>query len=180
MLDYSELYDYLRKEKYSEQLQNLPSNFLDIFTIYSKEMKNKLSENDSFSGDVPMEKKQYENSLSIFRELMLRRKKKILNLVFIAAETDILVKDLDLMLGFEKDLFKNFIKNIRSVDEKLTKAINGNVDVKNKKLVITEDIEEFVDLSGNSLGPFKQGAEVDLKGDVAEILISGGKAKYSN
>nr|RZD31386.1 MAG: hypothetical protein CXT76_00305 [Candidatus Parvarchaeota archaeon] len=111
---------------------------------------------------------------------MLRRKKKILNLVFIAAETDILVKDLELMLDFEKDLFKNFIKNIRLFDEKLTKAINGNRDIKNKKLVITEDIEEFVDLSGNSLGPFKQGAEVDLNGEVAEILISGGKAKYSN
>ncbi|PXY71467.1 hypothetical protein CXX78_00860, partial [Candidatus Parvarchaeota archaeon] len=78
MLDYSELYDYLRKEKYSEQLQNLPSNFLDVFTIYSKEMKNKLNKNDSFSDDILMEKKQYENSLSIFRELILRRKKKIL------------------------------------------------------------------------------------------------------
>ena len=39
MVSYQEIYDLLRKEKYSEQLQQLPDNFLKEVSIYLNEKK---------------------------------------------------------------------------------------------------------------------------------------------
>ena len=107
MLTYNDLYEFLRKEKYSEQLQKLPRDFVKEFSSYMVETRKRFSnvEVDSFSDDILKEKKQYENAVAIFKELMLRRKKKILNLVFIAAETGVMKRDFTDMLSFEKDLF---------------------------------------------------------------------------
>ena len=64
MITYNELYDALRKERYSEQLQPIPKNFIKEVSAYlndKKEIANKKS--DDFSDTIMKTKKQFENSL---------------------------------------------------------------------------------------------------------------------
>ena len=99
MITYNELYDALRKERYSEQLQPIPKLFIKEVSAYLKDKKEIANkDDDNFSDTILKTKKQFENSISIFKELILRRKKKILELAFIAAETGISKRDFENML----------------------------------------------------------------------------------
>jgi len=181
MLTYNDLYEYLRKEKYGEQLQSLSKDFVRQFSDYMSETRKKFSDVsiDNFSDDVLKEKKQYENAMAIFKELMLRRKKKILNLVFIAAETGVMKKDFADMLSFEQDLFERLVMAVNDADKSLSELLNGKpLESKNKMVIVKEDIEQFVDMAGEIIGPFKKGSLVNLDTQVAEILVSGSKAMF--
>jgi len=182
MIEYGEIYDYLRKEKYSDQLQPLPKNFISQFSEYTVSLKKKFaSQGDLFDEEFLKEKKQLENSISLFREIMLRRKKKILSLVFVASETGIMKRDFGNMLKFEQETFEGLVSVIDKNDKSMNDLLNGKTKKEqfegNKMIIINEDIEEFVDMSGNSVGPFEKGELVNLDDEVANILVSGNKAK---
>ncbi len=181
MINYEELYEFLRKEKHTEQLQSLPKDFVVQFSSYMKEHRKAFGVGDDFfAGDIIQEKKQYENSMTIFRELILRRKKKILNLVFIAAETGVMKKDFTDMLSFEQDLFEKLVRSVEEADKSLSSLLNGGVAEKaattgKKKVLFIDDIEQFVGMNGEFIGPFKRGDETELEDAVAGILIGDGK-----
>ncbi|MDD5191916.1 MAG: hypothetical protein PHH54_04425 [Candidatus Nanoarchaeia archaeon] len=181
MITYNELYDALRKERYSEQLQPIPKNFIKEVADYLKDKKEMSEkESDDFSDTIAKTKKQFENSIAIFRELMLRRKKKILDLAFIAAETGISKRDFENMLAVEKESFDGIMKSLERGDKKISKMLKGAEDddkSKNKMIVFTEDTEEFLDLDGNKLGPFKKGDAANLSEEIANILIVDKKAE---
>ena len=181
MITYNELYDALRKERYSEQLQYLPKNFIKEVAIYLKDKK-KIAEkeSDDFSDAITKTKKQFENSIAIFKELMLRRKKKILDLAFVAAETGISKRDFENMLAIEKESFDGIMKSLELADKKIAKIMKGSeeeVKSKNKMIVFIKDTEEFLDLDGNKLGPFKKGDVANLSEEIANILIVDKKAE---
>ena len=180
MITYNELYEALRKEKYSEQLQAIPKNFVKEACLYFKE-KEETSKKDKglFSGDGQKTKKQLENAIAIFKELMLRRKKKLLELAFVSAETGISKRDFDNMLSFEKEVFDKIMKALGEGDKELEKMLHGaeeNSTEKNKLILFKKDTEEFLDTEGNKIGPFKQGDIVNLPQEIANILIVDGKA----
>ena len=53
MITYNELYDLLRKERYSEQLQPLPKRFTFEFVEYINDKKNLANqEGDIFSDEI--------------------------------------------------------------------------------------------------------------------------------
>jgi len=181
MLSYNDLYEHLRKEKYNDQLQQLPRNFVPEFSDFMTETRKKFSDSDvssnGFSDDFLKEKKQYENAMALFKELILRRKKKILNLVFIAAETGIMKKDFVDMLPFEQDLFERLVRAVDDADKSLRDLMNGKpLESVNKRVIIKEDIEQFVDMGGEVIGPFKKGNLIDIDSQIADILVSDGKA----
>ncbi|MFH1802227.1 MAG: hypothetical protein ABH864_02125 [archaeon] len=181
MIGYNELYEILRKEKYSEQLQNLPKKFVEEFKEYLEENK-PLSSNksDLFSDSIAKSKKQLENAISLFRELMLKRKRKLLNLVFVAAETGIMKRDYENMLKVEKDVFENLVKAFEQGDKEIAKILNGEEAKKtenNKMIIFKEKIDPFVDHAGNTIGPFESGQLANLSTEIAQIFIQGGKAK---
>ncbi len=181
MVDYDELYDYLRKEKYSEQLQVLPKNFVTQVSDFLIEKRKTLTQSDNlFSDNTMTEKKQFENSLSIFRELVLRRKKKILNLVFVASETGIMKRDFGNMLKFEQELFERLINSVDEADKSLQEILNGKngrEKLPHKLIIVDQDVEEFVDMTGTAIGPFKKGSVANLDSEIADILVSEGKAR---
>ena len=181
MIGYNELYDLLRKEKYSEPLQQVPKNFLEDFSEYLREMKdNSTSEDNLFADSVMKAKKQFENAISLFKELILRRKKKILNLVFVATETGIMKRDYESMLQHEKDVFDKLVKAFEDGDKEIEKILTGNKgkDDRNRMIIFHQDVEEFIDFSGGTIGPFNSGELVNLESPVAQILVEGGKASY--
>jgi len=181
-MDYNELYEILRKEKYSEQLQSLPKDFVEQAGDYFKEKQTTFNfvEGDVFSDNALRSKKQFENSKAIFKELMLRRKKKILNLVFVAAETGIMKRDFSNMLLFEQELFEEMVVAVELGDKKLRDLIIGKKEeeVKNKMIVLKEDVVEMVDMNGNIIGPYKKGQLINIDSEVAGLLVQGDKADF--
>ena len=180
MITYNDLYEALRKERYSEQLQPLIKNFIKEVAAYLKDKEEIVSkETDIFSDTTKKTKKQLENAVSIFKELMLRRKKKLLDLAFVSAETGISKRDFENMLNFEKETFNKIMKAINEGDKEVEKLLSGRENEeadKNKMVIFKQDTEEFLDLEGNKLGPFKQGDIVNIPQEIANILIVDNKA----
>ena len=181
MITYNDLYELLRKEKYSETLQVLPKNFLADFSDFLHDSKNDSQESDLFQEHIAKAKKQLENAISLFKELMLRRKKKLLSLVFIAAETGIMKRDYENMVDIEREVFDILVKTFEDADKKVFNLVNGKkgqADSVNKMIIFNQEVEQFVDMFGNVVGPFHVGELANLDGPVCEILVGGGKARF--
>jgi len=180
MITYNDLYEYLRKEKYSEQLQVLPRNFIEDVISYFNEKKQIASqESDMFSDAMLKSKKQFENAISLFKELLLRRRKKLLTLAFVAAETGITKRDFENMLDFEKEIFDKTTKAMEEAEKRITEMLTGKKkeEIKNKMVLFKEDTEEFLGMNGEMLGPFKKGQIANLPAEIINILESAGKVE---
>jgi DNA replication initiation complex subunit (GINS family) len=179
MITYNDIYEAARKERYSDQLQQLPKNFVNEVADYLKEKKEIASkDSDTFSDVIIKTKKQLENAITLFKELILRRKKKILNLVLIATETGISKQDFENMLPFEKNLFEDLMKNIDISDKRLNDILNGSKEEqKNELVVFKEHVEEFVGLEGEKMGVYEKGQIANIPKEIAKILIDSGKAE---
>lgn len=182
MVTYNDLYEAIRKERYSDELQALGENFLQECSEYFSE-KRKFSERESdiFTDLSSKSKKKLENAMALFKELLLRRRKKILNLAFVASETGISKKDFENLLEFEKDLFEDIVKNLDKADKELNDCMvitNGKNCSNNSKLVrFSEKVDEFLNLNGDTLGPFEVGEVANLENEIVDILIQDKKVE---
>jgi DNA replication initiation complex subunit (GINS family) len=172
MITYNDLYEALRKERYSEQLQQLPKNFIFECSSYFKDKKDFSSKEDDLFLDLAAKnKKKLENAAAIFKELLVRRRKKILALAFVASETGISKKDFENMLDFEREMFESIVKTLEKTDKGLNDSINGTKEIKTTKLArFLEDVPEFLNLNGESVGPFEKGEVANLSKEIADIL----------
>jgi len=180
MITYNDLYESERKERYSDQLQSLSKNFILDVAEYLREKKELVSkETDIFSDMIAKTKKQLENAMTIFRALMTRRRKKILDLVLIASETGISKQDFDNMLPFERSLFEEMMKNVEISDKNLLELLNGKKEEKTKNdlVVFKKDVAEFLDFEGVKMGPFAKGEIANLSKEIAKILVEDGNAE---
>ena len=180
MITYNDLYEAARKERYSDQLQALSKSFILDVAEYLKEKKEIVSKDDDiFSDMIAKTKKQLENATTLFKELMTRRRKKILDLVLIAAETGLSKQDFDNMLSFEKSLFEEMMKNIESSDKSLAELLGGKKEdnSKNELVVFKTEVGEFVGMDGEKVGPFGKGEIANISKEIAKILIDDEKCE---
>ena len=125
-------------------------------------------------------KKQLENAITLFQELLRRRRKKILNLVLIASETGISKQDFENMLLVEKSLFEDLMKCIERSDKKLNELLNGKKesDIENNTLIVfLEDAESINLADGKTIGPFKVGQFANIPIEAADIFLKEKKAQ---
>lgn len=181
MITYNDIYEAARKERYSEQLQPIPKNFIKEVAEYFKEKKEIASKNsDDFSDTIVKTKKQLENAITLFRELIIRRRKKILGLVLIASETGISKQDFENMFQVEKELFEEIMKCVEFSDGKLNNLVDGNGKEKvseNNMVVFIADVEEFVGYDGEKMGPYTKGQIANIPSEIAKILLNGRKVE---
>jgi len=181
MISYNDIYEASRKEQYSDQLQELPKNFVSEVSNYLKEKREIANKSDdAFSEVVLKTKKQLENAITLFNQLMRRRRKKILDLILIAAETGISKRDFDNMLEFEKVLFENLMKEIDSNDKRISDLLNGHKEEEkqnNELISFKKDVDEFMAPNGEKMGGFKKGQIANIPKQIAEILIDDGVAE---
>lgn len=178
MIAYNDLYEALRKERYSDDLQLLSKSFMSEVSEYLSEKKKFSDKDDDMFSDVVLKsKKKLENAMAIFKELLLRRRKKILNLAFVASETGISKKDFDNLLGFEKELFEDIVKSLEKADKNMGSSMTvGSKAESNFTLVrFIDKVEEFVNLDGETTGPFEKGEVANLNKEVAQILVQDKK-----
>ena len=180
MITYPEVYELLRKEKYNEQLQPLPKSFFKDLAEYFEDKKKIASKtDDNFNEAIIKTKKQLENAITVLRELITRRQKKIINVALVAAKTGISKRDSENMLDSEKRLFEAIIKELEIEEANVSSLINGiskEKDLKNKLVRFIQETDEFSDLEGNKLGPFKVGDIANIPREVADILAGNQKA----
>lgn len=173
MITYNDLYEALRKERYSEEIQKLSKNFIsEVFKYFQEKKQASEKGEDMFSDITVKNKKKLENAIAIFRELLLRRRKKILNLAFVASETGISKRDFENLLGFEKELFEEIVKSLEKAEKNLNEAMQGGDKGESRyKLVrFLEKVEEFLDMEGEAVGPFEKGEVANLGKEIVGIL----------
>jgi DNA replication initiation complex subunit (GINS family) len=181
MITYKDIYEAAKKERYSENLQPIPKSFVKDVAKYLKDKRDVSSKDEDIFSDVLLKtKKQLENAITLFQELLRRRRKKILNLVLIASETGISKQDFDNMLLVEKDLFEELMKCIEISDKKLNLLLNGGEETnfQNNLLVsFTENIDSFVSSEGENYGPYKKGQFANLPSSIAKVFLDDGVAE---
>lgn len=172
MITYSELYEALRKERYSEQLQLLSKQFIpDCFEYFKDKKEFSDKDEELFSDIATKNKKKLENAIAIFKELLLRRRKKIVNLAFVASETGISKKDFENMLEFERELFEEIVKSLEKAEKNLSGQMAGKKDEQKFRLVrFLEEVPAFLDMNGNDVGPFEKGEVANIENEIVEIL----------
>jgi len=173
MITYNDLYEAFRKEKYSEQLQPLGKKFIQETFEYFEDKKNFLKKSDDMFSDMMIKnKKKLENAMSSFKGLLRLRKKKILNLSFVASEVGISKKDFDNLLGFEKDLFEEIVRSLEKADKCLNSEMSGKESIEQKHVLVRflESVPEFLNFEGEEIGPFEKGEVANLEREVIEIL----------
>ncbi len=179
MLTYNDLYEALRKERYSDDLQLLPKTFIhDVAEYFSDKKKFSDKETNIFSDLVLKDKKKLENAMAIYKELLLRRRKKVLNLAFVASETGISKKDFENLLDFEKELFEDIVKSLEKADKNLGEAmVEQKVESKYKLVKFIDKVDEFLDMEGEGVGPFEKGEVANLDKEIVQILVQDRKAE---
>ncbi|MGC9309331.1 MAG: hypothetical protein ACP5D2_01395 [Candidatus Nanoarchaeia archaeon] len=177
MITYNDLYEILRKEKYSEQLQALPKKFLQEAAEYFENKKGTLKEDDTFSDMAVKNKKKLDNAVSNFRELLRLRKKKILQMAFVASEVGISKKDFENLLGFERDLFEDIVKSLDRAEKAHKEEMNGKQEDKYQLVRFLQDVPEFLNYEGEEEGPFEKGEVANLDKSIADILLKDGKVE---
>ena len=157
MITYNDIYEAARKERYSEQLQKLSKTFIQDVSYYLHEKKEMAAkEDEDFSEVIVKTKKQLENAITLFRELIRRRRKKILDLVF-----------------------EELMKCVDISDKKLDENFNGKKEEKkNDSIIFKEDIGAFVGLSGEKIGPYKKGDVANIPKEISKILVEDKKADF--
>ena len=173
MITFSDIYEAMRKEKYSENLQMLPKKFLTDVAEYFHEKKEFLNKEDDLFSDMAIKnKKKLDNAISSFRDLLRIRKKKILNLAFVASQVGINKKDFENLLSFEKDLFEELVRSLERAEKNQTAdMIGAQKDTRKHRLVrFLEDVPEFLGFDGSEIGPFKKGEVANLESEVIDIL----------
>jgi len=184
MITYQEIYDILRKEKYNEALQPLPKNFLADVAIYIKEKKEIVNREQQgknlFSDTVRMTRKQLDNALTIIKEIIAIRERKVLNLAFTASMTGISKRDTEYLLKHESELFEITTQKLEQNQQEVIRNLNGDIsgekNLKNLFIRFKEDIPAFLDANSKELGPFNNGDVANLPQEIAKILIDDNKA----
>ena len=111
---------------------------------------------------------------------MLKRKKKLLNLVFVETETGIMKRDYENMIPIERETFDKLVKTFEEGGKEISKIVNGKNGAKeeSKIIIFKQQVEQFVDHTGNITGPFKAGDLANLNAEIAKILVSDKKATF--
>ncbi|MDA3837133.1 MAG: hypothetical protein PF542_05925 [Nanoarchaeota archaeon] len=181
MITYKDIYEAAKKERYSENLQPISKGFVGDVSKYLKEKKDAASKGGQvFSDALIKTKKQLENAITLFQELLRRRRKKILNLVLIASDTGISKQDFENMLLVEKGLFEDLIKCIERSDKKLNEMLSGERDDElngNCLIVFTEEVADFVAPTGETFGPYTVGQFANIPKEIANIFVEDKKAE---
>ena len=84
------------------------------------------------------------------------------------------------MLAIEKELFEELMSCMDISDKKLNEVLNGNsaeFPKTNEMVVFLENVEEFLGLEGEKMGPYSKGEIVNLPKEIAKILSEGSKAE---
>lgn len=202
-ITYETLFDLLRRERSRNELQDLEKTFYDDVKTYLNEKEAMLKgEDKKFTSRAEQEKIkiQIKNAKKIIKELYETREKKILHLAESKVKSDGLLMKTSSLLDKEKELFDEAVKLLKKyksdilskivdleqeytrpsfeakVEEKVTE-VQKEVSSGEVKITLNSNLPKFVGLDQKIYGPFNKGETATLPSDVANLLISKGRAQ---
>jgi len=200
-IDYEEIYELLRKEKYRTELQKIDNNFFEQVIDYLSEKKkvaeSKDKEGSIFVGEVQKAKKQLENIYKIIKELYEKRESKIIQVALLDSRGENKL-EYENMLREEKEFYKNLIcllddfrKNIlENISNGKRPEVNGQVNETKEEIEIKKEaalnvksikfvdcIPQFIGEDMEEYGPYDEEEVASLPLKIAELLIMSNKAK---
>lgn len=192
------LYEILRKEKTTTELQKLDKNFYKNIIKYFQEKQNLIEsqkDNILFSKEITKINKEIEAAKRMLKELYERRENKIIQYALFSSRSK--VKDetiqllpeekvfdksmFDLIESFRKSVLDNVLSGKIPVFEDSPKPLKVDSvqnSIEDNKLVrIIQPIPKFVGTDLNIYGPFEQEDVSLLPIKVADLLINKNRAE---
>ncbi|MEK6876892.1 MAG: hypothetical protein AABX63_05730 [Nanoarchaeota archaeon] len=203
-ITYETLFELLKREKDTADLQKLEPAFFDNFVEYLNEKKDMLNKDDTlFSYDEKKKvEKQIDNARRLIKEIYERREKKILNIALIKSRTKSHVLDTSSLLDNEKKFLgeiesilnayrQNIIYKVmegnsisqikhqeKEAKEEIDAANNVEEETKTTKLVrFLYSVPKFVGTELEEYGPFAEEDIANLPVEIADLLVGKGKAE---
>ncbi len=199
-ITYEVLFELLRRERDTADLQKTEPNFFNDFVDYLNEKKNMLGKEDTlFSYDEKKKvEKQIENAKRIIKEIYERREKKILNIALLKSRTKSNVIDTSSLLEnerrfldevvkvldtFRSDIINNIIDGKHASEmtmqkEALDEKDNQPKEGKSTKLVrFLCSVPKFVGKELEEYGPFAEEDIANLPAEIAGVLIGKGRVE---
>ncbi len=188
MITYSELRKFQRLERESQALQDLGEDFLEKVKEFIREKKSMIKE-----GEDPFVKEMNErireelrNALKVIDDIMLTRERKVVVHALLSSKKDKATYNLSNMLEHEKKLFFSVLEAVKRARQEFKDSISSSQEKREKvkketsfgkKMVrILENIPSFT-WRDRTYGPFKREDIANLEEELAELLISRGKAE---
>ncbi len=204
VLTYETLYEILRKEKSREELQKLDERFFKDTLTYLREKQqaydDNLVKNDIFSqSERDKLHIQLSNIKRILRDLYDIRERKIINMSINSSRTKSHIVDTAHLLAQEQAMFESLtavlsqyrtgilhrMLELREPDvlpivlplpEEPQEEIAAPLPHGMKKIRFIESVEQFVGKELETYGPYGENEEAEIPEELADVLISQGKA----
>lgn len=187
VITYEVLYDLLRKEKISPELQKLESTFLTDLRDYLKTRINHIKEHSSkqsvfSSQESQITEKQLENIKRIIRELYEKREAKILTLALSSSRTKAKY-DTSALLEEEKALFTSVKELLDQSRTLIFESLYKDEQPKEIKAESAKQVKflnptpQFLGTDLKQYGPFEQAQLATLPEDIAQLLIKNNRVE---
>jgi len=202
VLTYETLYEMLRKEKSRDELQQLDGNFFRDVLTYLREKQQEYDDNltkkDIFSqSERDKIHIQLANIKKILKDLYDIRERKIINMSINKSRTQTMIVDTANLLPQEQPFFESIHSVMsqyrtgilhRLLEQRETDILPIVLPLPEqkeeipapenslKKIKCIEPVEQFFGEELESYGPFAPDEETSLPEQLANILISQGKA----
>ena len=191
-ITFQSIYDMARKEKTSEEIQELHPDVFKQLTSYLK-TKIQIYKNSKNRGLNPNElekmKVQIVSVRKLIKELYERRERKILHLAINKSRTKSDIIDDSTLLKEEKLIFDDVTKILDKYRQDIllnlvnarlpfgkkeeTKPIENKEETKSETMLIrfTSSVQKFLGLKEEIYGPFEPGDTASIPNEIAEVII---------
>lgn len=192
---YEDIYEILRAEKYSADLQPISIEQLQKIRRYlaNKEEFLVRQTESKFDDAVDKIKVEVENAKRALKDLYDKRERKVISRALFSARGGFKFKDTTSMLLSEEKLYFMLLELFKKSGEEFFSFLNSEpvltadetkavqlepkpLKEDFKRLKLAEAIPELMDTKLNRYGPFVAGAEVELPFELAELLLKQNKA----
>jgi DNA replication factor GINS len=189
-ITYETLFELLRREKNRDELQSMsPTFYKDVVEYLAA--KNQLMPQDMTSPDSRRMLLQMENTSKIIRELYERREKKIILMALNKSRTGSSIVDTSSLLEEERKLFEDLLSILHTSRQGiLCNLLNARLPdicpvpepVKQeedpmKMIRFLQSVPKFVGTELETYGPFEQDDVARLPNEIANVLITKGRAE---
>lgn len=194
-ITYDVLYELLRKEKYSTELQKVDQNlFKDVIRYLDEKesiIESQRSKDSIFSSEIQKTQIQLGNARKVLKELYERRENKLIQLALFSSRMNE-KPDLSALLPEERYLYNEILKILNSGRESiLFNVLQKKLPVLEKekpkelKTVAEETklirflhaVPKFVGTDLNIYGPFESEDLANLPSRIAGVLIEKERAE---
>tara|TARA_B100000029_G_C17365317_1_gene884049 strand:- start:85 stop:771 length:687 start_codon:yes stop_codon:yes gene_type:complete len=175
---YEDIYELLRNEKFSSDLQEFNSNNLKKIQKYFEERIEKLNETNSSNMFTSHNKlkiqSEVDNATRMVNDLIYHREKKIITRARFTSRSNENIEDTSNMTDLEKSLYNFLNLELKKFRTNYLNQIEDNSIKHNNKYYALFDIPTLSD-GNNSYGPYKKGDMLLIPENIAKILLSENK-----